>query len=48
MWKAAFGGVKSPLDLSLGVAGVLDAAAKPARRAVRANARRLAGARARL
>ena len=48
MWKAAFGGVRSPLDLSLGVAGVLEAAAKPARRAVRANARRLAGARPRL
>ena len=47
MWKAAFGGVRSALDVSLGVAGVLEAAAKPARRAVRANARRLTGAKAR-
>lgn len=46
--KAAFGGVKSALDLSIGAASVMEAATKPARRAVRANARRLAGTRKRL
>ncbi len=44
--KAAFGGVRSANDLSIGLAGVAEAAAKPARRRVRANARRLAGAKA--
>ena len=46
--KAAFGGVKSTLDLSIGAAAVMEAAMKPARRAVRANARRLAGTRTRV
>jgi hypothetical protein len=41
--KAAFGGVRTPDDLSAGLAGVAEAAAKPARRRVRANARRLSG-----
>ena len=45
--KAALGSLKSGLDLSIGVGKVVEAAAKPARRAVRANARRLAGAKAR-
>jgi len=44
--KAAFGGVRSTNDLSLGLAGIAEAAAKPARRTVRANARRLTGAKA--
>lgn len=44
--KAAFGGVRSPNDLSFGLAGIAEAAAKPARRTVRANARRLTGAKA--
>ena len=42
--KAAFGGVRTPGDLSWGLAGIAQAAAKPARRKVRANARRLTGA----
>ena len=42
-FKAAFGGVRTPNDLSLGLAGVMEAAAGPARRKVRANARRLTG-----
>jgi hypothetical protein len=41
--KAAFGGVRTPHDVSMGIAGIAEAAAKPARRRVRANARRLAG-----
>jgi hypothetical protein len=41
--KAAFGGVQSPNDLSIGVAGVAEAAMSPALRRVRANARRLTG-----
>jgi hypothetical protein len=41
--KAAFGGVRTPGDLSWGLAGIAQAAAKPARRKVRANARRLTG-----
>jgi len=45
--KAARGGVRSALDLSIEAAAVMEAAAKPARRAVRANARRLAGTRTR-
>ncbi len=44
--KAAFGGVRTANDLSIGIAGVVEAAAKPARRKVRANARRLTGAKA--
>jgi len=44
--KAAFGGVRTPNDVSLGLAGIAQAAAKPARRKVRANARRLTGAKA--
>ena len=44
--KAAFGGVRTPQDVSVGLAGIAQAAAAPARRKVRANARRLAGARA--
>ncbi|HZZ62078.1 MAG TPA: hypothetical protein VFE63_13050 [Roseiarcus sp.] len=44
--KAAFGGVRSANDVSNGLAGIAEAAAKPARRKVRANARRLAGTRA--
>ena len=44
--KAAFGGVRSANDVSIGLAGVAEAAAKPARRKVRANARRLAGSKA--
>jgi hypothetical protein len=43
MVKAAFGGVRSANDVSIGLARVAEAAAKPARRKVRANARRLAG-----
>jgi hypothetical protein len=43
MMKAAFGGVRSPSDLSLGLAGVAEAALRPARRKVRANAKRLTG-----
>jgi hypothetical protein len=45
MLKAAFGGVRTPNDLSIGLAGIANAAARPARRAVRANARRLTGTR---
>jgi hypothetical protein len=44
--KAAFGGVRTPGDLSWGLAWIAQAAAKPARRKVRANARRLTGTRA--
>jgi hypothetical protein len=44
--KAAFGGVRSPQDVSVGLAGIARAAAGPARRKVRANARRLTGAKA--
>jgi hypothetical protein len=41
--KAAFSGVRSPNDLSYGLAGIMQAAGAPARRTVRANARRLTG-----
>ncbi len=41
LMKAAFGGVLTANDVSLGLAGVIEAAAAPARRKVRANARRL-------
>ncbi len=44
--KAAFGGVRTPQDLSVGLAGVAQAAGAPARRKVRANARRLTGIKA--
>jgi hypothetical protein len=44
--KAAFGGVRSPNDLSIGLTRIAEAAAAPARRKVRANARRLTGVRA--
>ena len=42
--KAAFGGVRTPNDLSIGLSRVAEAATAPARRKVRANARRLTGA----
>ena len=41
MIKAAFGGVRSAMDASIGLADIAEAAARPARRKVRANARRL-------
>ena len=41
MIKAAFGGVRSANDVSFGLAGIAEAAARPARKKVRANARRL-------
>jgi hypothetical protein len=44
--KAAFGGVRTPNDLSAGLTAIAEAAAGPARRKVRANARRLTGAKA--
>ncbi len=44
--KAAFGGVRTPPDVSAGLTAVAEAAAGPARRKVRANARRLTGAKA--
>jgi hypothetical protein len=44
--KAAFGGVRTPHDVSAGLTAVAQAAAGPARRKVRANARRLTGAKA--
>jgi hypothetical protein len=44
--KAAFGGVRTPHDVSAGFAAIAEAAAAPARRTVRANARRLTGAKA--
>jgi hypothetical protein len=43
MIRAAFGGVRTPDDLSIGLAGIAEAAARPARKKVRANARRLTG-----
>jgi hypothetical protein len=46
MLKAAFGGVRTLNDLSMGLAGIAQAAAKPARRKVRANALRLTGTKA--
>lgn len=39
--KAAFGGMRTALEVSSGLADIGEAAAKPARRKVRANARRL-------
>jgi hypothetical protein len=44
--KAAFGAMRTPYDVSAGLAAIADAAAAPARRKVRANARRLTGAKA--
>src|ERR1700743_409937 len=44
--KAAFGGVRTPSDVSAGLTAIAEAAAGPARRKVRANARRLTGAKA--
>ena len=44
--KAAFGGVRTPNDVSAGLAAVAEAAVAPARRTVRANARRLTGLKA--
>ena len=41
--RTAFGEVLSPTELSLGLAGVAEAALHPALRRVRANARRLTG-----
>jgi hypothetical protein len=44
--KAAFGGVRTPNDVSAGLTAIAEAAAAPARRTVRANARRLTGVKA--
>jgi hypothetical protein len=44
--KAALGGVRTPHDVSAGLTAIAEAAAGPARRKVRANARRLTGAKA--
>ena len=44
--KAAFGGVRPPSDVSAGLTAIAEAAAAPARRTVRANARRLTGVKA--
>jgi hypothetical protein len=44
--RAAFGGVRTPSDVSAGLATIAEAAAAPARRKARANARRLTGAKA--
>ena len=41
--KAAFGGVRTPNDVSAGLTAIAEAAVAPARRTVRANARRLTG-----
>jgi hypothetical protein len=43
LMRAAFGGLRSPNDISMGLASVAEAAMKPARKRVRANARRLTG-----
>jgi hypothetical protein len=45
MMKACFGGVRTASDLSFGMTGIAEAAMRPARRKVRANARRLTGSR---
>ncbi len=42
--KAAFGGVRTPGDVSAGLTTIAEAAMAPARRRARANARRLTGA----
>ena len=44
--KAAFGGVRTPNDVSVGLTAIAEAAVAPARRKVRANARRLTAAKA--
>lgn len=44
--KAAFGGVRTPGDVTAGLTAIAEAAVTPARRKVRANARRLTGAKA--
>ena len=44
--KAAFGGVRTPADMSTGLATIAEAAMAPARRKAHANARRLTGAKA--
>jgi hypothetical protein len=41
--KASFGGIRNASDFSLGLADVAEAAIRPARRKVRANAKRLTG-----
>jgi hypothetical protein len=46
--KAAFGGVRTPNDVSAGLTAIAEAAAAPVRRTVRANARRLTGVKASL
>ena len=46
MLKAALGRVRTPNELSLGLTDIAEAAAGPAHRKVRANARRLTGAKA--
>ena len=46
MMKAAFGGVRTPNQLSLELGRIAEAAAAPARRKARANARRLTGTKA--
>ena len=46
MLKAALGRVRTPNELSLGLTNIAEAAAGPAHRKVRANARRLTGAKA--
>jgi hypothetical protein len=44
--RAAFGGVRTPNDVSAGLTAIAEAAAAPARRKARANARRLTGVKA--
>jgi hypothetical protein len=44
--KAAFGNIRTPHDVSACLTAIAEAAAAPARRTVRANARRLTGAKA--
>jgi len=44
--RAAFGGVRTPGDVSAGLVSIAEAAMAPARRKARANARRLTGAKA--
>jgi hypothetical protein len=43
MVKASFGGIRNANDWSMGLAGVAEAAMRPAKRKVRANAKRLTG-----
>ncbi|MBV9908473.1 MAG: hypothetical protein JOY52_13030 [Hyphomicrobiales bacterium] len=44
--NTAFGAMRTPYDVSAGLAAIAEAASAPARRTVRANARRLTGAKA--